>query len=402
MAQTIFQETWLHLIRSTKNRLAVVLVFAAIIFYSAFLLPRMESWDTIDVEKLHTEMLANKGLMENAAEKGNIEVNTFTGQSAFQQAKYHYEHQRDLYWTIKNGDAARYAKVISSYIPPFYSEELEETYLKNSPYPGKDRTYDSLNFYNRLQSYKEGTAPLTFSVIQEKTSLQQLQLFFLQGGSILLVLFSLFIASDVFVSSRKARTQRIGIPLNWNRYLWIQSMAVLAFLFLFFLSAGIFFFLINGLLHGFGSLDWKVPFFEYSEDYVTDTNVYQLMTIGSFLLKALPFFLLLIYLFTRLSVLFSLIFRQEVMVFLSGLFMLFFEQLYFSRTTRRLLGVSVSYFPQTYFDFGKVIAGEKNFLLNIGSVTAERGLLVLGLTILFTEAILAGTVYVRTRQKFIQ
>lgn len=401
MFATIFKETFLHLIRNSKNRLVVVLLFLGLGFYSLVLLPKQASIDTIDLNLLRQELFANKGMMDNARETGNFQVNTFTGQSTYQSAKYHYEHQRSLLAAIETGDAVRYLTILERYTPPFYQEALSEHYQLTSPYPSKDQTYDYLNFANRVNSYKEAGIPVNFHIIQEKTSLQQIQLFLLNGGPSILAVIALFIACDLFVSSRQHRTQKMGIPCSWGTYLFIQSLALLAFILVLFAATGLFFYLFNGFLFGFGALAWKVPAFTYSADFVVNPDSYTLMTIGRFLMEALPFLLLLLYLFIRLSVILSLFLRQEVLIFLSGLFILFFEQLYFNRTTRFIWGVHISHLPQTYFEFGKTITGAKNFLLNTGAVTFEKGLLVTVITILLVEAGLSQAVRRVDRQTFL-
>src|SRR5699024_794288 len=141
--------------------------------------------------------------------------------------------------------------------------------------------------------------------------------------------------------------------------------------------------------------------YAYTDDPLLMMDAAGLMPIKTFLLKALPFLGLLLYLFVRLTALFSLFFRQSVVVFVAGIFTLLFERLYFNRTTRDIFGSDISNFPQTYFDFGKVISGEKNFLLNTGTVTVEKGLLVLLLTVVGVELLLAVTAYLRSRQRFI-
>lgn len=382
---TVFRESFLHLLRSTKNRLLLVLLLLGLGFYSVALLPSQTSLDNIDVERLRQELYANKGIMESAKETGKFQVNRFTGQSAYQLAKAQYENQRPLLAAIENGDAERYVTIIQRYMPSFYLEEVDEYYQLNSPFPNKDRGYDFANLFNRLTSYQEAEVPLNFHIIQEKTSWQQIQLFFLNWGPYVLVALTLFIASDLFVLGQKARTQRVGVPYSWNGYLFTQSLAVLTFVLLAFSAAAAFFWLFNGVLYGFGSLEWSVPAFHYSEDFVLNPEVYGLMTIGSFLLQALPYTLLLLYLFIRLTVLLSLFFRQEVLVFLTGLFLLFGELLYLNRTTRSLWGIPISRFPQTYFDYGKVITGAKNFLINTGTITFATGLTVLAITVLIVE-----------------
>lgn len=399
MTLSLFKETWLHLIRNSKNRLTIALVFIGIIFYSGFFLTKQNGYDTIDLDQLKMSVQSNKGIMETAAEKGNFNVNLFTGKSAYADGKYKYENSRALLAAIENGDVGRYIELTNVYVPDFHFEEKNDYYNKHSLYPGKDREYDSVNNHNRIGSYDPDI--LSFHVLQEKTSWQQIQLFLHNWGPTILIVLTLFIASDVFVLGVRKRTQHIGVPIGWGHYLFTQSLAILSFVLILFAAAALLFFIVNGLLYGFGSVSWQVPLFNYSEDYMMNPDVYSLMSIGSFLVKAVPFLLMFLYLFIRLSALLSLLFRQEVVVFVAGLFVLLFEKLYFSRTTRDIFGIDISHFPQTYFDFGKVISGEKNFMLNTPTITVNQGLIVITVTLIGVEVLLAIASYIRTRQKFI-
>ena len=399
MTLSLFKETWLHLIRNSKNRLTIVLVFIGIIFYSGFFLTKQSVYDTIDLDQLKMSVQSNKGIMETATEKGNFNINLFTGKSAYAEGKYKYENSRALLAAIENGDVGRYIELTSVYTPDFHFEEKNKYYNENSLYPMKDWAYDSANYRNRIGSYDPDI--LSFHVLQEKTSWQQIQLFLHNWGPTILIVLTLFIASDVFVLGVRKRTQHIGVPIGWGHYLFTQSLAILSFVLIFFAVAALLFFIVNGLLYGFGSVSWQVPLFNYSEDYMMNPDVYSLMSIGSFLVKAVPFLLMFLYLFIRLSALLSLLFRQEVVVFVAGLFVLLFEKLYFSRTTRDIFCIDISHFPQTYFDFGKVISGEKNFMLNTPTITVNQGLIVITVTLIGVEVLLAIASYIRTRQKFI-
>ena len=62
MIFTVFKETWIYLMRHTKNRLTLILVFVALLAYSAFFLPRMNSFNTIDLEKLEQSVISNEGI----------------------------------------------------------------------------------------------------------------------------------------------------------------------------------------------------------------------------------------------------------------------------------------------------------------------------------------------------
>ncbi len=255
-------------------------------------------------------------------------------------------------------------------------------------------------YSKRLESYP--AEDLSFHVVQEKTAWQQIQAFLSKWGPTVLVTLTLFIACDVFVLGIKKRTQHIGVPIAWGSYLFIQSLAIIVFILVMLSTLAASFFIINGILYGFGSLNWPVVLFNYSEDFFfSEVSPFTLVSIGSFLAQALPFLIVFIYFFTRLSAFWSLIFKQEVVVFLAGLFTLLFEKLYFSRTTRDLLGIDISYFPQTYFDFGKVMTGEKNYLLNTSTVTAGRGIVVVLVAVVCLELLLALAARLRTRQTFI-
>ncbi|MGP6145999.1 hypothetical protein [Jeotgalibaca sp. A122] len=399
MAFTVFKETWLHLLRNTKNRLTIVLVLVAILTYSAFFLPRLDGFNIIDLKQLEQSIVSNEGIMKSAIEDGNFDVNMFTGKSAYVDAKQKYENNRALLAAIENGDALRYRVLTDVYLPDFHYEDMQDRYATNSLFPMKDFGYDLTNYGNRVGSYD--TSELSFHVIQEKTAWQQIHLFMHEWGPAILVILTLFIGADVFVESIQKRTQRIGIPIDWGKYLLMQSLAIFSFVLIFFLVAGGIFFILNGLLFGFGSLQWQVPSFTYSDDPILMLEADGLIPISGFLLKTLPFLLMILYLFIRLTVLFSLVFRQSVIVFIAGIFTLLFEKLYFNRTTRDIFGIDISKFPQTYFDFGKVISGEKNFLLNTGTIAVEQGLLILAITIVTVEILLAVMVSVRNRQRFI-
>ena len=175
MTLSLFKETWLHLIRNSKNRLTIVLVFIGIIFYSGFFLTKQSVYDTIDLDQLKMSVQSNKGIMETATEKGNFNINLFTGKSAYAEGKYKYENSRALLAAIENGDVGRYIEVTSVYTPDFHFEEKNKYYNENSLYPMKDWAYDSANYRNRIGSYDPDI--LSFHVLQEKTSWQQIQLF---------------------------------------------------------------------------------------------------------------------------------------------------------------------------------------------------------------------------------
>lgn len=399
MGNALYIETIKKLIRNSKTHVFMVFLFIGIALYSILILPNNQPMDTVDLHSLDMDMQANKSIMEDRARAGKTEVNLFTGQSAYQNAKFNYERQRSFKSAIQSGDAKRVIQL--GYIPEKLEKEIREFYLAHSEEPLKDLNFDQTNKHLRFTSYLEELPNVDFHIIQEKTAWQQIHLFFLNWGPLILGASAIFLVSDVVTRERQEKTQRAGIPYNWKKQLFVQSLAAFSFVLLISILGLVAFWAINGVMFGFGNLSMKIPLYTYSTDFVTNQDVFGLMTIGTFIKKIFPYFFILTYLLIRLSTLFSLWFKHDVVVMLGSFFVLFFEKLYFDRRMQGIFGIPLGFFPQTYFDYGKVVAGEKSYLLNTDSITVARGLLVLGVMILLIEGGLWVTATFQTRQKFI-
>lgn len=400
IAKTIFVETFKKMMRSSKNRLVWIVALLGVVIYSGVVLINSEPMDTIDLERLNIDLSGNQGLMKSQLEKGTTEANIFTGMSTYEMAKSNFEQQRSFKTAVDAGDARRVIE--SNYMSEELAKEIEEHYLESSEAPFKDLHYDLSNKQLRLNSYLEEVPEITFHLIQEKTAWQQIHLFFLRVGPLVILMLTVFMVSEVVTGDRDVRTQKAGIPYSWRKYLVVKSAASFCFVGLFFIVIFCWFLLVDGLFFGFGSVSLKVPEYTYLSDYATNDSVFGLMSIGDFLVQVVPFAVLFIFLMIRLTVLFSLLFKNEVVVLALGIFAVVFEKIYYSRHMRDIFGVNLSFFPQTYIDFGKVVSGEKNFLLNTPSITVEKGLLVVGATILVVEGLLwIATKYI-PRQRFVR
>lgn len=398
--RTIYLETLKKLIRNSKTHIFLGFMILGILLYTGFILPNTQPMDTVDLKRLDIDMQANQSIMESKARSGNTEASAFTGQSAYLQAKYKYNLQRSFKTAIDSGDAHRLIQL--NYIPEYLDKEITEYYLANSEHPLKDLGFDRTNQGNRLNSYIEEVPHIDFHLIQEKTAWQQLHTFFLNWGPLILGFSAIFLVSDVTTRERQEKTQKAGIPYSWKKYLFAQSLASFTFVLSITVIGLSLFWLSATALFGTGSTLLKVPQYLYSTDFTTNTDVFGLMSIGSFMIRVVPYFLLFTYLLIRLSTIFSLWFKQDVIVMVAGFFVLFFEKLYFDRRMTDLFNIPLGFFPQTYVDYGKVITGEKSYLLNTDSITFQRGLIVLGLTLVLVEVLLWITATVQTRQKYVE
>jgi hypothetical protein len=127
-----------------------------------------------------------------------------------------------------------------------------------------------------------------------------------------------------------------------------------------------------------------------------------MISIGRFLLFALGFIPILVYLFTRLNMVLSLVLKNEWLVLLVSSLILFSESIYFTRTLREIGGIEISSFPQTYFAFGKVITGMKNFLVNLDTITYSKGYLLFIIAIVIIELLLVLVSRIVNKQRFYQ
>lgn len=199
------------------------------------------------------------------------------------------------------------------------------------------------------------------------------------------------------------KTQKIGHPLSWQKYLWIQALTALGFVTVFYIGLLLVFILLNGFLHGFGSLALPIGYYDPNFELgVFSAENFQIQTIGWFILRALPFLALLSYLFIRLNTLFSLWTRQAIVTMVLGVFMILFQFIYYDSEATELLGQEIHYFPQTYLAFGKIITGrfEQEMVESMPQIF-KQGLLILLGTILVIEILIYLTSKKITRQVFV-
>ena len=395
----VIRETVKYMWRSEKNRLFMALTTALVLIYSLFLVPKISGDVEVDIEMMEREMTGNVIQFEEALDEGLIVPNVLTGTTAYDQWRRESVAQRELLTALKQGDAKRYIEI--DYRPTTATERevsgLEQLVFNVFGYE-LEQPYQTVK--NKV--YQDEVEPLSFHIVHDRTSLQQIHLFLIGLGPVLLLLGLVFLISDVHVKDRSLQTQKIGIPMSWQKYSFTQALTAFGFVSLFYLFLFGVFFLVNGLLYGFGSFALPIGHYDpnFELGFLNQEN-YQVETLGRFLLQALPYLLLLGYLFTRLNTLLSLWTKQSVVTMVLGMFLILFQTLYYGRDSAELAEVDLNIFPQTYIDFGKVLTGrlEQQQLVAIPNLYT-KGLLVLGATILITEGFIYGSSKKMTRQKF--
>ncbi len=396
----VIKETLRYMWRSEKNKLFMVLSTTLVLLYSLFILPNISGEKEIDLKALEREMNGNVVQFEDALKDGLIVPNILTGTTSYSTLRKESVLQREVLTALKQGDVERYISI------PYRPESLQtkdesglEQMVFNILAYKEEQPYQA----QKNQVYVNEVEQLSFHTIHDRTSLQQIHLFMLGLGPVLLLLGLIFLISDIHVKDRSLQTQKIAVPMKWQKYLLIQTLTAIGFVSIFYLFLFSTFFILNGIQYGFGSFNLPIGYHEpfFTQGYMNLDN-YQVQTIGWFMLRSFPYLGLLIYLFARLNTLLSLWTRQSVVTMALGIFMILFKYIYYGSNASELAKVDVSYFPPTYIDFGKIITGRFEFqILKTIPNLYSRGLIVLLITILIIELLTYLTSKKITRQIFV-
>jgi len=395
----VVKETMKYMWRSEKNRLFMVVTMGLVILYTIFVVPNLSSENEVNIDNLERDMTGNVVQFEEGLDSGLIVPSALTGTTAYNDQRREYVAQRELLTALEQGDVARYLQI------PYRPDSNPESESGVNQIASQLFGYDLEQPFQQQknQEYLNEGENLSFHTVHDRTSLQQIHLFLIGFGPILLLLGLIFLISDIHVKDRSLGTQKVGNPLRWQTYSWLQALTALGFAAAFYLALAGLFILLNGLLHGLGAFNLPIGYFQATGVLQTvSSENFQVQTIGWFLVRALPYLLLLGYLFTRINTLFSLWTKQSVVTMTLGMFLVLFQFIYYGSDTTELLGVDISFLPQTYFDFGKVITGRLEQQLGATIPTIfTRGLLVLGITILVVEIFVYLSSKKITRQEFI-
>ncbi len=401
MNQSLMKHEFIIMGKSKKNLLFVVFL-TALLFSGVFLiLPNKQTTETFDPQKMSQELEELSVEQRERVENGFTGVNSMTGMPVYAINDYYYKIHSNMLTAFEDKDFTRFAYLRTHYLEGNGGSILgDETLFTKSPFPGKDRQHLYQQTLLRYQGYLNQEFSISYAMIEQKTALQALQNFLLSSAVYLIAFCAVYFSSDVLVRDRQNRTILQGLPLSWYRVLNIKTLVAFLYTFFVLLVLMIVGMIIVSLQSGFGFFTIQVPVMIART--ASSFNDYDYMSIAQFIGKAMCFIPILVYLFIRLNIVFSLVFKNEWLVLLVSTIILLSERLYFSRTLREIFGIDISYFPQTYFEFGKVVSGDKNFLVNLETITFAKGIIVLLITIVVIEVILFMVSRIVNKRRFYQ
>ncbi|AVR00010.1 hypothetical protein OBCHQ24_13645 [Oceanobacillus iheyensis] len=385
MIRSLFKHEFMLMLKSRKNNIFIGFLFILLLAFCFIIQPNQETVDSFNpnLEEQELELMAIQ--QEARMARGSTGFGNFTGNSIYATTAYNYHLHNKMKHAYEDGDFTRFLHLLLYSHESGFSSFLDDVapQFAMSPSPVKDQMH---LYHQTLFDYEAQLAqnePITYPMIEQKTAVQTLQHTLLSPVTYLILFTVIFFSSDIVTRNRSYKTLLQGLPMPWYRMLNVKSFTsftyTLAVLFLLMLTGlGII-----TLLNGFGFFNISIPVVTAAGNIMREN--YAFIAFGEFLLKACSLVVILIYLFTRLSTLLSLLFKNQWIVLFIGTIVLFSERFYYSRSTRNLFGMDVSNFPQTYFEFGNVVTGEKTFLLNLDTITYTKGITVLLITLILLE-----------------
>lgn len=264
-------------------------------------------------------------------------------------------------------------------------------YYRNNNYRedghfGYQRTY---HFYDGLLKSK---AKLDKNVLEERTTLQRLQQSLSGWTMIILIIIVILFSADIVTNDQKYRSVLKNIPLSKTTILWLKTCVVEVGVLVNFLLAFIVVTLCTAPKYGFGSLNLLTPAYTGRLYFKVPFN-YQ--TLGSYYAKFLIFAMLITFIFIRLTMLLSLIFKNEyVAIIISSVFMMSAKIFYFS------LGMGFVYpilkkLPTTYFTIGESLTGNLSYLMDSPGWNFSDGIFPL----IFLALLIETNIYLFSRAK---
>lgn len=383
--------------KSKKNNIFILFLAVLLFSYCFIILPNQETIDSFDAVEMKRTVADSADMQKGREARGATGVIRFIGMSVYAQDSSKIKIRSGMLHAYENEEYTRFLRLKIMNIDETAIIE-DKTLYPNSPFPKKDRRDFLAQTQLRYDSYLTSERPVSYEMIEQKTALQALQNLLLGPFTYLIIFCAIYFSSEALVRDRRNQTVLQGVPLSWYRLINIKTFTSFLYTSLVLLTLFIAGMAILIAQNGLGYFDIQMPIIVPGE--IAGTHEYEMLPIGKFLLLAMGFIPILVYLFIRLNMVLSLVLKNEWLVLLVSSLILFSERLYFTRTLRELFGIEISYFPQTYFEFGKVISGEKNFLVNLDTLTYAKAYLLFIITILVIEILLLLVSRIITKQRF--
>ncbi|REB06116.1 hypothetical protein DVB69_14390 [Sporosarcina sp. BI001-red] len=401
MNRTYLKHEFLLTAKSKRTIPFLLFIGVLLISYCFLIVPNRETKETFHPDEIRKYLTGLEVEQTQRLKNGNTGIILMTGDPVFARNDYYHGLFSAFLHSYEDRNFLRYLHLRAYYLESDPSVYLHDNSLfKRSPYPVKDREHLYHQTMLRYEDYLLNNRPITEAFLFEKTAFQSLQTFLHTYGFYFFLFCAVYFSCDILSRDRSHRTVLQGLPLSWYRQLNLKTLAAFSYTLLVLVTVLLAGFFVISSQFGFGYGNLHVPIMTAQNTFtIEDYGVISMMKFVSLSLAALPLLVLVI---IRINVILSLLLKNEWLVLMLGTLVIFSERLYDPRTTREILGIDISYFPQTYFDFGKIVTGEKNFLLNTETITLAKGVVVLLVAAAIIEAVLFVLSRVVTKRRLYQ
>lgn len=383
-----------------KNSAVIILLLLAALYYSLVLVPSYQPNEDINERDIRAEHDAMDYWMENREGEG------ISSGAQFALAYFPdlIEIDSNRIEALEEDDYEAYATWTAEwynyqdfwiYSSPQFLSYNHIYYGEGQDYPIEEGSFWYRETAKRYEQYTESDSTLSPSILEERTALQTgYRLLNIKLVPFLLIAAVVFYANDIVTKDRRHLTIIKSFPLSLSQKLWTKTLVVLSMSSLTLFGLFIIIMLLAGLQHGFGSFSIPVPV--YDGLVLEARGSFDVISLGQFYFQAAVMILLIIFLFTRLIILLSLLIRNEFFNLFAGLSLIFAERMYYMRGIGYFSNVDL--LPSTFFPIGQVLSGYQNHLYNSPAITFQNGVLSLLSAIILIELL----IFIASRFKAIQ
>lgn len=403
MFKYVFKETMKKQWRNKKLRLLFVLTFFLIVVYLLLVLPGTSTSQILDSDLIESRLDYNYGVKENEIANNSVQFTEFTGSNTFEDSKVNFENLSQLHYAIQDGDLNRVQELRMIPMETLAPEEVNWNPLFT---PRESNNFALTTYYDRTYATEMlNTDDISVHMLENKTSIQQLHRFMERYLPLAFLIITVFIASEVLVDDRKHRTIKSGKPIGWRMYILYKSIAVFVITSLYAIGTLGFFTLLNGLLFGFGPINLAISDYALVDQerlsvFRGDMIFFETQNAWIFVLLCLLFIIIMMFIVIRISMLLSLLFRNDMIVLVLGIMIVSVTSIYLSDGSVGFLGIEPWYLPQNYIEIGRALLGEPNFVAFTDQFTYVNGLIAMGAAWIIVEILLFVTAFFMNRQRF--
>lgn len=398
---SLFRHELKLMIQSRKNLLFILFFLIGIFVYIFIVLEKEVKIESLDVEKTSSEVMELESL-QKARESRRHTGGGYSPWSFYSNNNHKYLLNRGILQAYEDQNFERMLYLRTYYLYSLYNNSIvEEEFFQDSDFPWKDRAHYIDKKVRENEALLQSGIEITYEMIEEKTALQALKNIFLTFGPYILLFSAIYFSNDVLVRDRNQTSSVQGLPISWYQYIHTKSLVAITYTLFILIGLLIVTVIALTLSKGFGSFKMEVPILTvHEEGNMWFTNEYSTISMLKYFAMIFSFVPVFMYIFIRLNMIISLFLRNEWIVLLVSSLLLFSERFYYARDKQKLFNIGIENFPQTFFDFGKIITGEKNFLLYMNKLTYEKGLIMMVMTLILVELFLFLSTKIVTKDRF--